>query len=296
VCNTWKYFELDGFTITNGSTGTPAVFDYILSTTGPAFFAEMEGNEPFEGTTPLLSPGESHWVPGAGFYVNGDEVLQSGIAEQIVYYLVWCRDFPAFKDTSQVTIEFLPQTVAVLINDFEVVPLEGAVKIAWDVSSDDVIEGFNIYRTCDGVERLLNDSGLLSAESREYTDANVKGGTEYIYTLGVVTSGGTEMKSLTQSVEAKAIPLALKQNYPNPFNPVTTISFTLPEKAHVNIAVYNVEGKLMRVLVDETLDSGLKEIPWDGRDARGVEVSSGVYFYRLRTGKSVMTRKMVLLR
>jgi flagellar hook assembly protein FlgD len=111
-----------------------------------------------------------------------------------------------------------------------------------------------------------------------------------------VTRDGLEMKSMTESVEARAVPLALRQNYPNPFNPVTTISFTLPKRAYVNLAVYNVEGKLMRVLVDEMLDSGLKEIPWDGRDSKGIEASSGVYFYRLETGKKVLTKKMVLLR
>ena len=190
----------------------------------------------------------------------------------------------------------LPSTVAVLISDFKVLPLEGAVKIMWDISSDEAIEGFNIYRTGGGEELLLNGSDLIAAESREFTDTDVEGGTEYVYTLGVVTSDGLEMKSMTESVEARAIPLALRQNYPNPFNPVTTISFTLPKKVYVNLAVYNVEGKLMRVLVDETLDGGLKEIPWDGRDSKGIEAASGVYFYKLKADKKVLTRKMVLLR
>ncbi|MCK4349825.1 MAG: T9SS type A sorting domain-containing protein, partial [Candidatus Krumholzibacteria bacterium] len=291
----WQYVQLDGFTITNGSINASAMFDYVLFTEGPADFAEGDVSL-YQGTTPLLAPGESHWVPGGELYVPGEEVTQMGGAEQSVYYVVSCHDFPAIADTSVMTLNMLPYTVAVLISDFKVVPLEGAVKIMWDISADEAIEGFNIYRTGGGEELLLNGSGLIAADAREFTDKNVEGGSEYVYTLGVVTYDGLEMKSMTESVEARAIPLALRQNYPNPFNPVTTISFTLPKRAYVNLAVYNVEGKLMRVLVDEKLDSGLKEIPWDGRDAKGIEASSGVYFYRLKADKKVLTKKMVLLR
>jgi hypothetical protein len=89
---------------------------------------------------------------------------------------------------------------------------------------------------------------------------------------------------------------ALGQNFPNPFNPTTTISFSIAERARVNLSVYDLSGGLVRTLVDDVLSAGVKETVWDGRDARGNPVSSGVYFYRLKAGDKVMTKKMVLLK
>ena len=104
------------------------------------------------------------------------------------------------------------------------------------------------------------------------------------------------MLSRTVSVKTRAYELALHQNHPNPFNPTTTISFTLPEKTQATLVVYNVEGRLVRVLADGKLDYGFNEFTWDGKDSRGTLVSSGVYFYRLKAGKKVFTKKMVLLK
>jgi hypothetical protein len=88
----------------------------------------------------------------------------------------------------------------------------------------------------------------------------------------------------------------LYQNYPNPFNPSTNISFTLPGETNTILSVYNIEGRLVKTLVNESLGGGLQTISWDGTDARGNPVSSGVYLYRLRAGGNVMTKKMILLK
>ncbi|UCH82994.1 MAG: choice-of-anchor D domain-containing protein, partial [Candidatus Latescibacterota bacterium] len=90
--------------------------------------------------------------------------------------------------------------------------------------------------------------------------------------------------------------ISLEQNFPNPFNPTTTISFTLRIRENVNLSVYDVQGKLVTTLVDETLDPGVKEIAWHGKDVHGNQVSTGVYFYRLTAGKQSLTKKMVLLK
>ncbi len=88
----------------------------------------------------------------------------------------------------------------------------------------------------------------------------------------------------------------LMQNYPNPFNPSTVIRYDLPRAAHVNLAVYNVNGELVATLVNERMDAGRKETAWTAKDERGKAVSSGVYFYRLVAGDVVRTKKMVLLK
>jgi len=88
----------------------------------------------------------------------------------------------------------------------------------------------------------------------------------------------------------------LYQNYPNPFNPTTNITFTVPGSAHTTLSIYNIEGRLVKTLLDSDFEGGVKTVTWDGRDARGNPVSSGVYFYRLSAGNDVMTKKMILLK
>jgi hypothetical protein len=94
---------------------------------------------------------------------------------------------------------------------------------------------------------------------------------------------------------------SLSQNYPNPFNPVTTIRFKVEgerskEPTPITLKVYNILGKLVRTLVDEPKGAGTYQVVWDGKDENGEEVSSGVYFYKLKAENYVETKKMVLLK
>jgi hypothetical protein len=97
--------------------------------------------------------------------------------------------------------------------------------------------------------------------------------------------------------ERKPAPrLDLWQNSPNPFNPSTTIRFTTPTSGVVNVAIYDVNGRLVRTLVDGPLPAGQHGVVWDGTDASGRHVASGVYLYRLTSGEGTVTKRMVLLR
>jgi flagellar hook assembly protein FlgD len=89
---------------------------------------------------------------------------------------------------------------------------------------------------------------------------------------------------------------ALHQNVPNPFNPTTRIRFDLPEAAAVRLAVYNVNGQMIRILANGPMQAGARDVTWDGRDAAGRAAASGIYFYRLDAGRFTQTRKMILLR
>ncbi len=88
----------------------------------------------------------------------------------------------------------------------------------------------------------------------------------------------------------------LGQNYPNPFNPETNINFDLPTEAHVQLAVFNVLGRKVKVLIDDRLPAGSHIISWDGRDENSQPVASGVYLYRLVAGQESESRKMMLLK
>jgi len=88
----------------------------------------------------------------------------------------------------------------------------------------------------------------------------------------------------------------LAQNFPNPFNPETEIRFGLPEEAHVQMVVIDLLGREVRKLVDSDLKAGYHSVVWDGRDHRGLEVPSGIYFYTLQVGEKVFKRKLTLLK
>ncbi len=88
----------------------------------------------------------------------------------------------------------------------------------------------------------------------------------------------------------------LAQNYPNPFNPGTTISFYLAAPADASLEVFNVQGRLVARLTDGPLSAGWHECVWDGRDASGAAVGSGVYLARLRIGGETKSIKMSLMR
>ena len=85
-------------------------------------------------------------------------------------------------------------------------------------------------------------------------------------------------------------------NYPNPFNPETVIKYELARGAEVRLEIYNLVGQKIATLVNEKLESGVHSITWNGRDALGSPVASGVYFYRLKTSSFVASKKMLLLR
>ncbi len=88
----------------------------------------------------------------------------------------------------------------------------------------------------------------------------------------------------------------LSQNYPNPFNPTTTIRYAVPGRSHVTIEVINVLGQIVRTLVDEDKTAGAYRVGWDGADALGRSVSTGIYFYRFRSSDQVITMKMLLMK
>lgn len=96
---------------------------------------------------------------------------------------------------------------------------------------------------------------------------------------------------------AAQIPSAfyLAQNYPNPFNPSTMISFGLPQASDVYLAVYNVVGQEIKVLTQGRYAAGSHTVTWDGRDATGESVASGVYLYKLVTDNWMQTKKMMLM-
>ncbi|MBO6620982.1 MAG: T9SS type A sorting domain-containing protein [Balneola sp.] len=107
-----------------------------------------------------------------------------------------------------------------------------------------------------------------------------------------VTLNESELYKLNELI-VNTLPdeFSLKQNYPNPFNPSTNIEYSLPEQANVTLTIYNMLGQKVATLVNETLAAGTYSQTWDASS-----VSSGVYFYRLKAGNKIFTKRMLLVK
>lgn len=101
--------------------------------------------------------------------------------------------------------------------------------------------------------------------------------------------------ALSARVTAKA-DFRLANSYPNPFNATTNISYALSKSAWVNLAIYNQCGQLIRQLVNEMCARGSYQSTWNGQDATGAPVASGVYYCQLRTPGAVQTKKLIFLK
>jgi hypothetical protein len=112
---------------------------------------------------------------------------------------------------------------------------------------------------------------------------------EGIYRSNVVTG-------IEDGIGSEPTTFLLHQNFPNPFNPSTQIRFSLPSEANVKLTIYNLLGQHVATILEGKLNAGVHSVPWNGRSQSGIPMASGVYFYRLKAGSFVETKKMLLLR
>jgi len=188
--------------------------------------------------------------------------------------------------------------VPVFIQAFDARTTDNGIALTWDVWADEAVQGFRILRREKGstLETSLADGRLMEPDLREFVDESVLPATDYEYTLTVALAAGSEQRSRPVSARSAGFSLGLMQNVPNPFNPTTTISFSLPQRMRVMITVYDAQGREVIALLDATRPAGMNDVVWDGRNAAGNRVTSGVYFYRLKAGDRVLTKKMLLLK
>jgi hypothetical protein len=90
--------------------------------------------------------------------------------------------------------------------------------------------------------------------------------------------------------------LHLRPPLPNPFNPRTTIAFDLPAASRVRLSVFDLRGRLVRTLLDESRSAGRHDVVWEGRSDQGRRVASGVYLLRLEANGAVETRRVALVK
>lgn len=184
-----------------------------------------------------------------------------------------------------------------------------------DVNDDNADDVLVIVHTTDDVKLYLNDGPGTFTYDTAYTVSGAPRGMAFDdfdgdgYNDLAITSNTTDdvgilinRLSLILSVDDVntngVLPndFSLEQNYPNPFNPDTKIRFSLPTASHVKLELFNMLGQSVMVLVDEYLSAGLKEVSWNGVNANGQQVASGMYLYRITTDEFTDSKTMVLLK
>lgn len=187
-----------------------------------------------------------------------------------------------------------PDSISIWTQDFSVnvehysQPVRGVIVCLWKEGTEGD-EVFEAHYT----NALGNASFSINPETEGVMHVTVWGRNFELYTAEV------EVSSDPSSVEDRKkgiYQLALDQNYPNPFNQGTYIKFSLDCETLITLKIYDVSGKHVRTLEKQEMKPGVYLFPWNGRNSMGQEVSSGIYFYRLKAGERTLTKKMILLK
>ena len=191
---------------------------------------------------------------------------------------------------------FADHMIPVELTSFTAIANNGVVELNWATASETNNHMFEIQRQSSGSEfatiGFVNGHGTTT-ETQEYSyiDRTVSTGT-YSYRLKQVDFDGSYEYSDVVEVDVQApLEFAMGQNFPNPFNPSTSIQYSIPETGNVRLAVYNLIGEEIAVLVNGTVQAGHYEVSFNASS-----LPSGVYLYKLQSTNSIEVKKMMLLK
>ncbi|MEK9136742.1 MAG: T9SS type A sorting domain-containing protein, partial [Bacteroidota bacterium] len=251
---------------------------------------------------------------GAGVIVNDSTVADtfktvSGLAGQVTYY--WRVRARNAGGTGSFSSSFNFRTGSPAAPTL-VLPANLTTNVSltpthvWNRTPGALTYRMQLSTSVDFTTIVLDTSGMTDTSR---TVGPLQLNTIYFWRVNGANAQGTGLWSavwryrtiLTSVEQTSGLPTeyALHQNYPNPFNPLTTISFSLPEQEKVTLRIYDVLGREVRTLVDETLPRGEYQTQFDVRQTdsgQAGELSSGVYFYRLTAGGYVATKKMSVVK
>ncbi len=176
------------------------------------------------------------------------------------------------------------------------------VSVTWRLD-DAGGEGCHLYRRIEGQEpvRLTGQPLMPRGAEFSYTDpaTGIRPGTVLYYSYAVVRNGSEDTRSPEVEVTMGGIPVdntRLLANVPNPFNPMTEVRFELAASGPVRLMVFDLSGRRVRTLADETMGAGFHTRLWQGRDDAGRTVPSGAYYVRLEANGRFDHRKVMLLK
>jgi hypothetical protein len=213
------------------------------------------------------------------------------------------HDAPIGVGISQDNFFIMDQAVPVVMQDVQLGVRDGAGRLEWSIADPMAVDGFHVLRAneADGVYERVSDVAVTAVSTPEgmkfvFEDDSIFANRDYFYVLQEDHAFGGGFDHGPYKLNW-ALANALFQNRPNSFNPRTTIKFSIAQDGRTRLAVYNLAGRLVDVIVDEMLRADTHEYTWDGTDRQGRSVASGVYVYRLSApGGFVAAKKMTLVR
>ena len=263
--------EVDvGPTDDHSGTGIPVTDDYVGFEDMMIFAMNFSVVAPMPGGSQGTATAQLAWVP-------------SGARSGALHLVEACSNFKALHMEMA-----LPDGVTLTLIEGEL--LEGQTSPIFLKNID--ANGLDISLGVMGSGAILGGQGELFrvefSEDVELSD----------FEITMRKESNEPLEFFFEITEASETPnaYALLRNYPNPFNPKTTIRFDLPEAQDVKLVVYDITGRKIATLVDDAFDAGYHTVDWYGRDEQGVELASGVYFYRIKAGPLEWTERMVLLK
>ena len=194
--------------------------------------------------------------------------------------------------------------VPVELTSFDALSAGDHVELTWNTATERDTYGFNIYRALglDADQTKINATVIpgagTSAEpiSYSFSDYSVSAGETYLYWLEeVALTGETELYGPTSVIMGPDVHV-LQVATPNPASESTVIRYALMNETPVNMILYDLSGRAVRTLVNETMPSGQHQITWDGTNNEGQLVSGGTYFCRLTTQESSQSIKITVIR
>jgi hypothetical protein len=201
----------------------------------------------------------------------------------------WRAQIVAFKDPAPLPIQMVASAANVVRNN--------QIEVTWKTVSETNNYGFEIYRRrgesgdWSKVDFVQGHGTTLAPQLYSYVDASLTFG-KYYYQIRQVDLDGTSetFPAMEITVGAGAQTLTLAQNYPNPFNPSTLIEFVVPMTGHATMTVYNVLGQEVVTLFDGNAEAG----KINTARLNASNLSSGLYFYTLRSAGQTETKRMLL--
>jgi len=191
-----------------------------------------------------------------------------------------------------------PPPVPVELTEFKATVTDGDVVLNWQTATEVNNYGFSLERKSGIENREWEEIGFVNGHGnsnspKEYSFVDVDNFSGKIqYRLKQIdTDGQFDYSPVVEVTIEEQTDFAVKQNFPNPFNPSTQIEFNIPNNSNVEVKVFNVLGMEVATLLNEHRQAGVHKVEFDASN-----LSSGIYFYRVVSGKNSMIRKMVLLR
>ena len=253
------------------------------------FFKRADGSAAWEDVINL----------GATLSWNGSKVTISGL------------------DTFSEFVPGIDETLPVTLASFNAVQTTNKfAQINWVTASESEVLGYNLFRAeNDNQDQALRVTATMieasnspTGASYSFVDDEVEMNTSYYYWLQTNDFDGTsEMFGPVKvdisdqedhDIEEVLLGTQLLGNYPNPFNPSTTISFSVAEPQVVTIDIYNIKGQLVQKVFNGKVDrpNVKQNVVWNGKDAKGHNAASGIYFTIMKVGNKTFTNKAILLK